>query len=625
MKYRAFDTETIKGKAYVLSWDSGAEIVKNLDDIFDLLKKLGKYLVVYNLDYDAMAILKHTTPECLKMLYLDGAVHWREYRFSYIKGKYLKIAKNRDVLHIFDLMPFFQTSLDKAAEKYLNKRKKEIDKKLLSNLTEKTVENNWKLIKEYAIQDAKITQELADKLIDAITEIGLEEKKLFSPGYMAKKYLEKNGISPIQLDYEYRAIAEKAYFGGRIEVWRRGKIDKVFIYDLKSAYPAIFAELPDLSQARIWWSEKPESSRWYIAEAEIDCDTPILPHRDGHGLIRFPVYRRSVAVFTNYEGEILQKAGAEIRWRRVLNIESMRDGVYRELVTDLFEKRKESGLKGLVYKLILNSLYGIFAEKRSDYRPMRDDRAYRELMIMALREGLETFFSRYMVCENGQFDWWNCRCFSCKRRREVLRRFRKYKRSRILLGADGRFYEKVEYPGKWQNLILAALVTSGTRARIAEIILEYPNDFVAAFTDSVILKKPLPQKKVGSGKLGSWNFEYCGSIVLVGAGVYQTEKTVKSRGFKGIGDLTERLKNEPDAIVEFMQKDRISLGQIVNWGMEEVFLNIIREKPRELDVNFDDKRVWLRDFQSAKEILLEEIESVPYILEKNRLKLPEIK
>lgn len=450
MKIVALDTETIRGKAAILSWPDGARIVKSMDDIFAVLKELSKKTGIrnfcfYNLDYDAMAIFRHA-PEILSEIYAKESVAWREYRFTYLAGKYLKIKKGRDIFHIFDLFPFFQCSLDKAVKKYIGKDdgKIDVDKAELARLTYRKIEKE-KIWLKYAQKDAEILQKLADLIIQAIDDAGIKTTKLYSPGYLAKKYLAQNGFAPVRLPRAVEQAAQKAYFGGRIEVWQRGYFEKVWVYDLKSAYPAAMAELPYLDGAYYTVCDHIQSPYW-IARIHIKCGPEILPYRtkDG-GLIVFPEWRESETWITWAEADVLKDA----EWQplKVINIYPATDEKpFKGLVERLYKGRFEGGAKKIIYKLILNSLYGVMAERRKKFVELSSfDVAMRQARLWQ-DEAFLLWMQERRTCKEFLYA---CDCDECKKFRWMKRMLTRGEKLEPLYSFQEQYFRRVHFRGKW--------------------------------------------------------------------------------------------------------------------------------------------------------------------------------
>ncbi|MBA7547454.1 hypothetical protein ES705_39876 [subsurface metagenome] len=125
-------------------------------------KYRGKNFVAYNLKYDSGALLQHLSIVDLKKLQTTDTVTIDKYKYTSIGYKCLSIRKGKNTLHIYDMLNFYQMSLNKAAAKFLDKSKLDIDTKLF---TIAYVKKHWKRISKYCVHDAVLVKLLADRLI----------------------------------------------------------------------------------------------------------------------------------------------------------------------------------------------------------------------------------------------------------------------------------------------------------------------------------------------------------------------------------------------------------------------------------------------------------------------------
>ena len=175
----------------------------------------------------------------------------------------------------------------------------------------------------------------------------------------------------IQTYHDYDDVIRQAYYGGRTEIFRMYAPEgKYFCYDINSMYPAVMKEglypvgtpttlrYPDKSifeRAGICYVEgySPEPERMNI---------PLLPVHYGKKLF-FP----SGYIQGWYDLALVKKAlelgyNLEIKKAIVFNKEPL----FKEYVDTFYKLKKKSvGAKRSIAKLLLNSLYGKFAE-RSD-------------------------------------------------------------------------------------------------------------------------------------------------------------------------------------------------------------------------------------------------------------------
>lgn len=610
-KYIALDTETYRGKAFLLSHAEGVYEILSFDDFLKACAALGNRFVFFNLDYDVSALVKHLPETIVKRLYLDKVVKYRGLKLRYLAGKYLKVCSPLGNFHFYDVYPFYQTSLENAAKKYLNVRKMGISKALLSNLSPRRYRQNKEKVDRYAIRDALVTQQLTDLITAALEECGLEVEHLYSPGYIAKRWLKKQGVKIRGVPQRFNEFVRACYFGARIEVTQRGKIASANIYDLKSAYPSALAELPNFSKAHYKLSKKIES-KFYFVKARVwmeEAESYLLPYREKSAfsgeVIIFPRYQGQTAFMSSVEYEyLLNNKLARIEIEEVLNLVITEEKPFAELINDLFERRKESQGKSILFKLILNSLYGIFAENVREYKQASCIRGYYQALRgyeSTLKQGFIHLMSER--CPHCAKYWQKkCACVHCKFLRRSFR-FRRFKDKPLFTYQKTWYYRQVRN-GRFNNLALASFITAKTRVKIFDLQRKCGDKFVACFTDSIIVESPIvlqTGKGIGALELKSANT----SLLVIGSGVYETEEETKMRGYEWHGKLSKLMRKYPNKrIYRIPQKLRISSGIFVRRPMTTFDdFNELQVDAKRLDLNFDRKRVWERKFKNGKDAL----------------------
>jgi hypothetical protein len=622
MVYKALDTETYKGKAFLLSHPLGIVLLANWENFADFCYDNGKRFTFFNMEYDVSALLKFLPEKVVEQIYLEKYARWQGYKFRYLAGKYFQVSSARGTLHFYDLYPFFQTSLDTASKKYLGKRKKELPKGIIARngISPTVYKRNRKLVNSYAIQDAKLLQGLTDLITESLKEIDLEIQHLYSPGYVAKKFLRKNGVKVSDVPPEFRGIIEKSYHGARIEVVKRGTFKRTKIYDIKSAYPEAFAKLPDFLKATYYSSKKIES-KYFVAKVRIwmkAANIYLLPWKTPDKLTIFPRFQGQETVITSLEYDYLRKHKLcdKIEVLEVINIVTKRGKPFARMIKRLFLERKKSQAKSILFKLILNSMYGIFAERIEEYEQVSFVRGYYQGLRQLENNYRQLFITRMALrCSHARVYWKKeCKCSDCKFVRQVLRR-RKIKDKSLFMKRD-KFYVKRKKGGRFRNLTIAAFVTASARVKIFDYARKADNGFLACFTDSIIATGNV-NFKTGEN-LGDLEKKYSGKTMLLGSGIYETKDETKTRGFRWKQKLTALLrKNKNKHVIAIPQKMRVSLGIFVRRPVVAFDdFNAIKDKAKNLELNFDRKRVWKRNFKNAGDVLQSQISSAPISLDK---------
>lgn len=595
-EFFAFDTETDRGKAFIISVAGNGiytyrtktkeDITRFLHDV--IKKKWGNIGWCYNLDYDVIAILKYYGDDIITRLYLTKEIVIDGISISYVPRKFLTLKYRGKTVYIFELMQYFNMSLDNAGKKYLGKRKKEIGgKKVKKKLLELFRQNPTKVI-EYCEYDAELTVELAEKLESMLQVSGIDVVKYYSCGYLAKQYLKKHGVSfnPLR-DEKVIDFVRPAYFGGRIEFMRRGTFKRVYQYDINSAYPYAITKLEQIIGYKFAKQVDP-TARYFFVECTVNIpkDTHFSPlaYRNKQGLITYPTGVLSLTIDC-ITFNTLKKEGMIKSVQKVLNVYTNGEKPFKKLVERMYNRRQVAPAdENYILKIILNSLYGKFAEKRKDYVEIEESEA------LLMLDGHLT--------DN--------------------------KRPRIIETEVGYFMRKVYY-SKNSNLIYAALITSEIRNLLYKVMKELPpRSLIGTMTDCIFSTVPVPNTYISTKKqLGKFGFKCCTSLYVVGSGVYGTKdkmlggKKVKGenklRGYNVKTSLVNLAgKNAARTTLKIPSTERLGAGKFVVQGLDLDELNVISDRKKNLNLNFDTKRKWENNgFKNFGESLKRNISSTP--------------
>lgn len=221
--------------------------------------------------------------------------------------------------------------------------------------------DNWM---DYLKNDCLCLYECVQAFYSMVNEHGGNCKLTLASSAMdifRRHYLE----SPIKNYRKHEGIVRQAYYGGRCEVFKLYG-ENLFYYDFNSLYPWIMQKykVPVGSIVIDKSIREPGFSLCKIVAPEIRI--PVLPFRKDGKLI-FPIGN-----FTGwYDNELLRYAktcGYKIEVQNSVNF-SDESFIFKKFVNDFYkikedaERSKNSGLR-LVAKLILNSTYGKFGQRR---------------------------------------------------------------------------------------------------------------------------------------------------------------------------------------------------------------------------------------------------------------------
>ena len=234
----------------------------------------------------------------------------------------------------------------------------------------KTIEEEERMI-EYNIRDAQVSREFMVFLFDAFKDLGASPKTTIASTAMSlfkNKYLKQTYW---RQDTEVLKDLFKGYYGGRTEVFKRGKIENMNYYDINSLYPSVMIrKFPDPNSGRTTYKDTLHYIEEYegISDVDIiapDLHYPYLPFRRPDKLVfATGTWRGS---YTHFELKKAMFLGYKITKVHKTHYYKETCRPFKEYVEELYSKRKEYKAKGsnmqLVVKLLLNSLYGKFGQK----------------------------------------------------------------------------------------------------------------------------------------------------------------------------------------------------------------------------------------------------------------------
>lgn len=252
------DTETYEGYVKLICDDVGRyAITEDFQDCINFLthqRYRGKYNWFYNIQFDFESIVKHLDIVDLRELYHENEIVYNKHTITYLPRKFFGIEDNNNNRYYFyDMYNFLDVSLNKASKKFLKDEKiSSVDANLLN--TDITYWNNNKEnIIKYCIKDAELTKRLADYFWDIIYKrLNFYPKSPMSKGKLSEEYFLHVCKVPAINHIPEKVVqtAYESFYGGRFELLKRGYAEKIYCYDIKSAYPAEIANLPNFSKGK---------------------------------------------------------------------------------------------------------------------------------------------------------------------------------------------------------------------------------------------------------------------------------------------------------------------------------------------------------------------------------------
>ena len=561
----AFDTETLDGYCLLLACSDKSYVLfdridrSNVYEILNFLTK-SKYKKTlnffYNVDYDVSAIIKYLPAKNVRELMLFNTTEYDDFQLTYVPRKVFAVKKRKTKFYYYDLWQFYHVSLDKAAQLYLGgKHKDPIDREKLGT-SKKYWEENLHDIVKYCIKDCVLTAELAEIMQKKLNAIGLSFDKPYSTGTISIRYASEFYDFPVFKPTQYNLYAYLSYFGGRFEVIQKGYFDYVHVSDINSAYPYQISKLIDVSKGEwIKVSDLDENAdvAFYKIVIEKTDDNPIQPFsfRNSGGLVYYPQFKGCLHYTTqdellfalnNTDTEIKVVDGYAFYAHEIVHP--------FEKIKEIYEERKRIKNKDqvlqLVLKIIMNSLYGKFAEKTKQIYESDIDNA-------------TDFYVN-----------------------------------------DGKIIPVTQFlkPGRIFNPVYASLITARTRVMLLEQAYKKPDHVVAMFTDSILSTKKFIEE---SKELGGWDSEGEGEALIVGCGVYtiRNEEKTKTR-LRGIHltnsidliQIAERYPNKREIELSWKKtiKPKEALNFVNKYTLDDI--NYIINYAKKIDARMDRKRKW---------------------------------
>lgn len=329
--------------------------------------------VAFAFDYDVNMILGDLTQNHVERLWNREPLRWKGVKLEYIPRKSFSLwdATKRGGT-IWDVFGFCQQSFVKALKAYGIAA--DIAKiEAMKNERPTFQPENVDTIAEYCRMECVALAQLALKIERYFYDAHLHLQRFDGAGAAGAALLRREGVKRHLVDLPPRVenVSRYAYYGGRIECLKYGTTrERVYEYDINSAYPAAALELPSLVNATWTRANCPAlDSRFAIYRVRWNLRQQRLypfPWRSHTGAIYYPstgegwYWRPEVDAALKYaKGKIEIVDG----WQ--LSDTGERPFAF---LTDVYEQRREWKAAGIgaekALKLAINSVYGKLAQQR---------------------------------------------------------------------------------------------------------------------------------------------------------------------------------------------------------------------------------------------------------------------
>lgn len=419
-----------------------------------------------------------------------------------IQGSQIVFVKIEDFekrIVLQDSVLVIRSSLKNLCETFkIETPKKEID----ITKIEEIFENDYETYKEYLERDCISLFQVIEKA-EELFEIDYWPVTIASLSMykFRREFLEDNLFNPkLGNGGKLDAFFSESYAGGRVECFKPGLYDRVYVYDVNSLYPSVMvsAEIPISLPYKTYTYSIKQCGFYRVEFKQYNKELPpVLWEKTKNGL-EF-VYE-GVGVFYYQEINLLKQVGGDIKV-----IEGYIFPKTKKVFTKFVEffygtrlKNYDNKALNFCYKIILNSLYGKFAQKNKTTKLVKWD--------------CETFL------ENKDKVKWE-----------------------PYIESKGIYQIEEETTVPHRIVYVSSIITALARIALYKYFLLRPNDLIYCDTDSVHTLSPIPKKYLDSQKLGFLKLENEGERgCYIGRKQYAIGKKLK---FKGI-PLKSNLKHD---------------------------------------------------------------------------------
>lgn len=434
-------------------------------------------------------------------------------------------TKSGHTINFRDTLNFLKASVENIGKKVLGIEKL-TKPKCLGKKPKNEIEK--KQLEKYNIRDSEITFKFANFLQDNFNELGTNIKYTIASTSMSlfqNKYLTETLYQPKKEVIEFLF---KAYYGGRTEIFKRGKVENLKYYDINSLYPYVMDKFnyphpnyiknikyeTNILNNFIMYSKNDEILNYInnyegVTKCFIEPDYnnesikngldnfPILPTRDNkRGKLLF-CNERQLGYYSNVELRKALDLGYKISpIETYFYVKTFNP--FKIFVRDLYKKRLEAKRNKsptqLIYKILMNANYGKWCQKME----------YQEVLInncLEVQHKIHEYIleNKNREKQNKPLKYNISVVDSCKIKHDTG----SIESPQIYYVTD---LER-NYIPKFINPILGIYITSYARLelyKLIENIVSRKFDLYYCDTDSVICNCELPVSK----KLGALKKEY---------------------------------------------------------------------------------------------------------------------
>lgn len=368
----------------------------------------GSILVGFAFGYDVTMILRDLSPAQLKRLFMPKVfdkgfspyVWYKDFDIDYLPKQYLKVKRVRierdgegrekrvpikgSTRTIYETFGFFQKSFVKVINEFDIGSREQRERVAANKAKRSDFESITQEVRDYCRTECMMLAELMEKLREYCNAANIRPRTWSGAGKLASA-LHRLHETPKCGDLDNASVrpvlefANMAYYGGRFEITRTGKIrDPIFEYDIRSAYPDAMRHLPCLVHGT-WEAVNAKALKsaadtggLFVAGCSFKArnpeQTPLggFPCRSQEGHLYWPL--QGAGVYWSCEIASAERLGFNIRYKEGWLYKKTCDCKPFDWVEPLFEYRRSIGSSGPGYpiKLGINSLYGKLAQRKGN-------------------------------------------------------------------------------------------------------------------------------------------------------------------------------------------------------------------------------------------------------------------
>ena len=386
-------------------------------------------------------------------------------------------SKRYDIIFL-DSLNFFKSSLAEIGKTF-NLEKLEID---FDNCTLEELEI-------YCVRDTDIVYKainfIRQKCIDYDIPFPVTIAQ-FAYNYFRKYFLKEAILNPDRIDI--MQLERDSYFGGRVEVFDFNKVLCAYVYDINSLYPYVMKnnKVPisvdsylgvnycnnNQNYAKQIMKEYLRTEKLFIARVSLNLNESYIgkvPFRTENRKLTFP-YGKFKTTLCSSEIELVKDNVEFVH--EIVSYNS--EYIFTDYVNENYDSRKiaqseKDTVLDLFYKLLLNSLYGKFAQRKFSFKaiPELDDPDF-------------NFGELGIIVNDIKYD---IKYFNGKA-----------------------FIQSVEPLNKRVFVAISSFITSYARIELYKELEKHKDTLLYCDTDSIFIKDDNPLLEVGK-ELGQWKKE----------------------------------------------------------------------------------------------------------------------